>query len=140
MEKDEVTSFLRKKGYDAVNDRGVVMIKLPVYSKSAEKAIRELFKEVGYSSSFGIVTSKDALNLQEDTDVSPDEEALEETASVDVAEVVEEAVAKKQDMEAVTEPVQEVIADETDDYDEEEEDYEEESFIIQDSEQLTFEW
>lgn len=51
MNKDEVTQYLIEKGYNAVNEGGVII----VYSSDITfDELKKILKEVDYNSSFGL--------------------------------------------------------------------------------------
>ena len=83
MEKDAVVQELCQKGYQAYNDKGVVMIRVSSYYNGVEKSIRGVLKEMDYHCSFGIVGPKNSKKekidktLEEDVNVSSD--SLEES-------------------------------------------------------------
>lgn len=54
MEKDKAVKLLCEKGLHAYNDHGIVMIALKD-STHSESSIKQLLKEIGYDSSFGII-------------------------------------------------------------------------------------
>ena len=85
MEKDAAVQALCQKGYQAYNDKGVVMIRLPSYSTSIEKAIRNYLQEIGYHCSFGIIGTKNGktepiatsdVDVSEEIFISPTENTL----------------------------------------------------------------
>lgn len=82
MNKDEAVTFLKKKGYQAENDRGVVTI---IYDRpkmvSEYKQILAMLREQGYIASFGMKAA--TANMNQGTDASEKIDNLEDLEPVE---------------------------------------------------------
>lgn len=137
MEKDEVVQVLCKKGYQAVNDRGVILIYTEDFSPKAEKNIRSVLSEIGYNSSFGIVGKGQgkagALKAEENTEGETEEVAK----LIEEPEKPEEEVTKS---EKVSEPEEMTESEEAADEGLEDMDGGSILYDVDAAEQLTFQW
>lgn len=54
MTKEDVAAVLKKRGYDAYVDDGIVMVSSP---ENIKEKIKEEMINIGYDSSFGVTTA-----------------------------------------------------------------------------------
>ena len=79
MEKNKFCDELKKNGYDAIVDGGVVIIRKPGKVEDIIKEIKALAEKYGYNESLGVRTIKSVTantksdTTQENSDVKPEE-------------------------------------------------------------------
>lgn len=64
MTKQEAIEELKKRGFTATLDRGVVTILVDKVEFSHMKKLEQVFREIGYKSSWGIVPMPDSEERQ----------------------------------------------------------------------------
>lgn len=55
-EKDMVTQKLLNKGYDAYNENGIIMVRIPAGNQYS--TVKQIVEETGYTSSWGVMIKK----------------------------------------------------------------------------------
>ena len=74
MNKDDAVVSLIKRGFDAVNSSGVVIVRYSggSYAECLSK-VRQVISEIGYNSSWGVVYKGENREASEVAALSPDE-------------------------------------------------------------------